>query len=157
GSVWTERQPAQSPSPRLGHQMAYDAARHRTILFGGRDRLGAEFRDTWSYDGTTWTLLADSTPTRAAVAVGMAYHAAAGGIVRLGGEATSAASASAGAASGESASAAPASGGAASEAASGGAASDETWFLSSGGWEKLTPEVSPPGRSMFGMAFDAVH
>ena len=52
GSAWIERHPAQGPSPRYGHQMAYDAARHRTILFGGRNNSG-EFRDTWSYDGTT--------------------------------------------------------------------------------------------------------
>ena len=38
------------PSPRFGHAMAYDAARRRTVLFGGQNGLG----DTWEWDGVTW-------------------------------------------------------------------------------------------------------
>lgn len=47
------------PSPRWGHALAYDTARKRVVLFGGRDDSGVR-DDTWEWDGTTWT---DVTPT----------------------------------------------------------------------------------------------
>jgi hypothetical protein len=34
--------------------MAFDIARGRTVLFGGRDGSGTLFGDTWEFDGLTW-------------------------------------------------------------------------------------------------------
>ena len=59
--LWTQREDI-GPSPRMGHAMAYDAARSRTILFGG-DPLGtALLSDTWEWDGEFWTQVADIGP-----------------------------------------------------------------------------------------------
>jgi hypothetical protein len=44
---------ASSPSARVGHAMAYDAKRARTLLFGGyNDTEGA----LWQWDGTSWSI-----------------------------------------------------------------------------------------------------
>ena len=56
GSSWTEVTPeAGSPAPRQNHALAYDPARGRVILFGGRDARGDRLRDTWEWDGASWT------------------------------------------------------------------------------------------------------
>jgi len=52
GSDWIDRAPAVSPPPRAGFGLAFDAARSRTVLFGGNS---APFADTWEWDGTAWT------------------------------------------------------------------------------------------------------
>ena len=66
--TWAQRTPAQSPSARAGHAMAFDAARGEVILFGGTpattpSNAGAE---TWGWNGTTWAkrALATSPPSR---------------------------------------------------------------------------------------------
>ncbi len=38
-----------APHARLGHALAHDSIRGRTVLFGG-----ASFADTWEYDGAAW-------------------------------------------------------------------------------------------------------
>ena len=45
GRYWTQRQDM-GPAPRFGHGMAYDSARQRTVLFGGRGANGL-LGDTW--------------------------------------------------------------------------------------------------------------
>ncbi len=56
-SAWTQRTPAAPlPPPRLDHVMVYDAARERTVLFGG-----AGLDDTWLWDGTRWMMAQPTT------------------------------------------------------------------------------------------------
>jgi hypothetical protein len=56
GVSWYAFTPPTSPTPRVGQFMAYDLARQRVILFGGRDeRDGTELADLWEWDGTTWS------------------------------------------------------------------------------------------------------
>ena len=43
---------------RRNPALVYDETRHRTVMFGGVDMTNAAVGDTWTYDGTTWTLLA---------------------------------------------------------------------------------------------------
>jgi hypothetical protein len=50
------------PSPRWAHSMAYDAARHMTILFGGIPG-GYTLGDTWGWDGVSWVQLATGGPS----------------------------------------------------------------------------------------------
>lgn len=52
---WIRRLPSPSPSARCNPAMAFDSLRGITVLFGG-SASGIEFRDTWQYDGTTWTV-----------------------------------------------------------------------------------------------------
>jgi cysteine-rich repeat protein len=47
------------PQPRIETAMAYHAALDRTILVGGSTGFYAEMRDTWAWDGRTWTRLPD--------------------------------------------------------------------------------------------------
>lgn len=61
GSTWSELHPAVSPPARAFHGMAFDEARGKTVLYGGRDETQHQFDDTWEWDGTTWTELASAT------------------------------------------------------------------------------------------------
>jgi hypothetical protein len=54
GRDWTQRTPAQTPSERSSHAMAYDAARKQVVLFGGMSRDGHALNDTWVWDGGNW-------------------------------------------------------------------------------------------------------
>ncbi len=51
--MWT-RVYDRGPAPRIGHDMVYDTARQRTVLFGGVDEFGNILSDTWLWDGQTW-------------------------------------------------------------------------------------------------------
>ncbi len=54
--MWARRPTVSAPPARADHAMAYDPARQRTVLFGGRVApTGAD--DTWEWDGTAWTRL----------------------------------------------------------------------------------------------------
>jgi hypothetical protein len=59
--LWTQKQDI-GPSARAQHAIAFDAARQRVVLFGGRGRGGAPQGDTWTWDGKNWTQLADTGP-----------------------------------------------------------------------------------------------
>lgn len=47
---------ARAPGVRNAHALAYDAMRHRVILFGGAND-GAVLRETWSWNGQRWARL----------------------------------------------------------------------------------------------------
>lgn len=53
GSSWQQRTPANHPTARAGHSLAYDPIRDRIVLFGGADANGAR-TDTWEWDGNNW-------------------------------------------------------------------------------------------------------
>lgn len=63
GAVWVLAASA-GPPPRSHHAMAFDPARGKVVLFGGDTSLlvktfgsaGEPYRDTWEWDGSTWTL-----------------------------------------------------------------------------------------------------
>ncbi len=54
GETWARLTPTVRPSRRSHAAMAYDHHRDRLVLFGG-DSLASVLRDTWEWDGTTWT------------------------------------------------------------------------------------------------------
>ena len=60
GKLWTHLRPAVSPSPRYEASMAYDAAHHNVLLFGGLVRSASDVNfpdrvdDTWTWNGTNW-------------------------------------------------------------------------------------------------------
>ena len=64
--TWSQVFPLTSPAARWGHAMAFDQVSGRVVLFGGNFFRG----DTWTFDGTTWTL-----DTRPAAPPGRLYHA----------------------------------------------------------------------------------
>jgi hypothetical protein len=74
--AWTRLSPADSPSPRLGHAMAFDTARQRVVLLGGWNRTTPRFGDTWEWDGRAWHWRFPATSPTARDRHAMAYDAA---------------------------------------------------------------------------------
>ncbi|HSP16375.1 MAG TPA: hypothetical protein VLV78_16630 [Thermoanaerobaculia bacterium] len=70
GSDWTQITTSDAPSPRAFSGAAYDRARDRIVLFGGNSIATAtngtvtttNYYDTWEFDGTNWTKVADNGP-----------------------------------------------------------------------------------------------
>lgn len=57
-NTWTQiTPPGYTPRARWGHALAYDAARRKTVLYGGyAGNLDQDaMRDTWTWDGVSWT------------------------------------------------------------------------------------------------------
>jgi hypothetical protein len=65
GTAWTQRAPANSPSPRSGHTLAWDSSRQAVLLFGGFSPTNPSApNETWEWNGSNWTLLNTvSTPS----------------------------------------------------------------------------------------------
>lgn len=68
GTTWAELTPANKPSARWTHGMAYDEKRKRIVLFGGlaTDQGSSALNDTWEWTGSDWTKIttAKSPPAR---------------------------------------------------------------------------------------------
>lgn len=77
GQTWI-KQPAVLPPARFFPVMAFDAARGKTVLFGGYER-----DDTWLWDGTGWTGVPRTRPA-APTSPKTAYHAASATVLHLG-------------------------------------------------------------------------
>lgn len=75
------------PPGRYEHNMVYDKARDRIVLFGGHDGDISILQDTWEFDGTSWTEIdffqRRQPPKRKRF--GMAYHEELGAAVLFGG------------------------------------------------------------------------
>lgn len=127
GSNWQQVAVA-GPGARGGNQMAYDAARARTVLFGGFTEPGPVIHgDTWLWDGAQWQpqLPVTSPPPR--YAHGMAYDALREVVVLYGGRDNT-------------------------------SARNDTWVWDGTNWQDVSPVHSPPARSFSGgngLAFDA--
>src|SRR5713101_401982 len=58
--LWTQKEDI-GPAPRSSSAMTFDAARGRTVLFGGLS-VADDLADTWEWDGNVWTQTADIGP-----------------------------------------------------------------------------------------------
>ena len=94
GVNWTQVTNAQSPLPRLGHAMAFDAERGQIVLFGGMfyslpgepvDPAPTWFSDTWLLDASGWHQALTATPPAARFGHVLAYHPLLGAVVMIGG------------------------------------------------------------------------
>ncbi len=63
GDVWRDLNPPAKPSARQAHGFAFDRVRNRFIIYGGYNENTQAIYDTWEFDGTTWTRIAESGPT----------------------------------------------------------------------------------------------
>jgi hypothetical protein len=63
------------PAARSSMGMAYDAARHQVVVFGGLNVTGA-LKDMWSWNGTQWSQVNAQPVPRKRFKVGMTYDAA---------------------------------------------------------------------------------
>ncbi|HEX5216125.1 MAG TPA: kelch repeat-containing protein [Vicinamibacterales bacterium] len=85
--TWTNISPGISPSARDDHAMAYDPARNRVILFGGRNGAGNALGDTWLWNGSSWTdVTATANGPSARFGSVMAYDAVRQTVVLFGGD-----------------------------------------------------------------------
>lgn len=87
--AWHLQNPANIPPPRDSAAMAYDSAHNLLVLFGGININNGNLvptNDTWTWDGTNWTLLSPVNSPRARSSAMMAYDAATGNMVLFGGE-----------------------------------------------------------------------
>jgi hypothetical protein len=85
---WTQQFPKASPSARRA-PIAYDRATEQIVLFGGDDGGPNQYNDTWTWNGSTWTLVTTtSVPTYGRFAFGMDYDPIARGPVIFGGFST---------------------------------------------------------------------
>lgn len=62
GATWQLRATGVVPA-RGSYSLAYDGARHETILYGGTSNGNDGFGDTWAWDGATWRQLASGGPS----------------------------------------------------------------------------------------------
>jgi hypothetical protein len=126
GADWKPHTPlATEPPPRMFPMLTYDAARARTILFGGYDRASSSvFGDTWQWDGSVWTPLSPATSPPARDGGGMAYDPVRQRVVLFGGAAAS-------------------------------YYLGDTWEWDGATWTELTPDVHPAVRAYANMTYDA--
>lgn len=83
GTDWSVHAPDVGPGPREGAGLAFDARTGAMLLFGGS--VGTDQRgDTWTWDGTTWSLVSETGPPPRFVSL-MAEDRATDGIVLHGG------------------------------------------------------------------------
>ena len=117
------------PGPRYVHGMAYDAARHVTVMFGGLTDAGdPSDGGTWEWDGVVWNKVADTGPT-ARQGAGMCFDRERGVTVMFGGQ----------------------------EGASSLVLSD-TWEWTGRVWVQRTPATNvPTSRSYHAITFDEAH
>lgn len=88
GLSWTQRyQAAASPPASAGGftAMAYDADRKAVVMFGGLRAGSSPLDQTWTWDGTTWTMRRPATIPPARFNHGMAYDASRHGVMMTGG------------------------------------------------------------------------
>ena len=126
--TWTQQNPAASPSARLA-PMAYDAATHTVVLFGGSGNGGAAYGDTWTWNGTTWTQRFPTSAPSARAEPAMTYDAALGVVVLFGGAVSGFWEDSA----------------------------NDTWIWRGTNWTQIHPATVPPNRYAFGMDYEPVH
>jgi hypothetical protein len=74
GASWTAVTPVGAvPAGRAGQMMAYDSARSRTVMFGGRTGPQNYVNETWEWDGTSWALLSPAASPAARGYAAIAY------------------------------------------------------------------------------------
>jgi hypothetical protein len=172
GTNWSQKSPANAPSPREGPAMAYDSARGVTVLFGGFTAGNVRNGETWEWDGTNWTQRMPASSPSPRADTGMAFDSVRGVTVLFGGDT--------GGASDETwewdganwllRTPATAPTGRTSHAvaydsargvtvlfggASAGIFNAETWEWDGANWSKRSPVSAPSARAIHAMAYDS--
>jgi Galactose oxidase, central domain len=129
GKTWAARPSLSSfPSRRIGHAMAYDAARQVIVLFGGANYSKTQLGDTWLWDGKSWTLVQPPASPGGRAFHSMAYDATRKKVVLFGGY---------------------------HGPNSNQVQMNDTWLWDGKTWTRAKPVKSPLARSGGSMTFDA--
>lgn len=127
---WSHTTPATSPSARGAAAMTFDATAGRVLLFGGVPAFpGTPLADTWSFDGSNWTLLSPLASPSGRAQTGLTYDLARGVAVMYGGGNTS---------------------------FFGGPSLDQTWEFDGVTWSQITTVNSPGGLANMGACYDVI-
>jgi len=114
GTAWVRAFPLNTPTARNGHATTYDSVRQQVVLVGGVDATAKPLEDSWSYDGSTWTVLNVDLPPRANAL--LTYDSARNLVILVGGYSDAAAT----------------------------TYPNETWELDAIDWNQRAPRASPP-------------
>jgi hypothetical protein len=124
GGQWTRRD-VPGPQPRQGHVMVFDAARGRTVVFGGSgapvDGRPQLLGDVWEFDGNTWQQRSGTGPAPRAAA-GAAFDSKRGRVIIFGGNTST-------------------------------GFVNDTWAWDGNAWTKLS-DTGPEARAMGYLAYD---
>ncbi|MCL5948234.1 MAG: kelch motif-containing protein [Actinobacteria bacterium] len=97
GSTWTQAHPVKSPPALADVSLAYDASSRQVVLFGGYGQsvslsgnlasliTGPPSRQTWTWNGSTWTQAHPAKSPPALYGGSMAYDASSKRVVLFGG------------------------------------------------------------------------
>jgi cysteine-rich repeat protein len=124
GEYWRRLRLPASPTPRLDGLLAFDTARKRLVLHGGRAG-NALLNDTWEFDGTGWTDVTRTTavpPTLSGST--MVFDGNRNAIVAFGGATATSAE------------------------------SSNTWEFKGFDWQRIITSQTPPPRYGHAMTFD---
>jgi hypothetical protein len=128
GRMWTQQNPAASPSARSA-PIAYDAATQTVVLFGGNGSTTAdEFNDTWTWNGNTWTQQFPASAPPARTSASMTFHGLLGMVMLFGGY-----------------------------SGNYGNSLNDTWLWNGITWRQIHPATVPHNRYSFGMDYDPVN
>ena len=123
--TWHAPTSANVPDGRVLHAMAYDLAAGRSVMFGGMHLGLVPDGETWTWDGSQWSLLTSSlTSPSPRFGHALAYDSARAQTVLFGGT------------------------------PSWGNGLGDTWTLQGGQWLQHTTAIAPSARSGHAMAFD---
>jgi hypothetical protein len=125
---WHAKSPATTPPLRVIPGMVYDSARGHTLMFGGAQTGLGNYNDTWTWNGTNWTLLNPATRPSARPGIELACDTLRGVVVLYGGGNAS---------------------------PFGGASIDQTWEWNGTTWTQVFPATTPGGLGGYGFAYDA--
>jgi Galactose oxidase, central domain len=117
------------PTPRFGASMAYDGARGDAVLFGGEalspaTQIRTFYTDTWTWDGSRWTLHAPAHSPSPRIGASMAYDPVRRQVVLFGGQGPD-----------------------------GSPQPTDTWLWDGSDWTRATPSLVPIGTYQEGMTF----
>lgn len=127
GQNWALRTPTLAPEARREYAMAYDAARHATVVFGGMPGRSGLLGDTWTWDGTNWAQQSPATSPSPRWDSAMVFDAAISKVVLFGGF---------------------------DLVAGNFQLENDTWAWDGTTWTQLLPLASPPARQNHAMAYD---
>jgi hypothetical protein len=85
---WVQQSPPTQPVATWDSTMVYDSARGVTLLFGGSYVAGGNYyqtNQTWSWNGSTWSLLSPATSPPARAGAFMAFDSVTNTVVLFGG------------------------------------------------------------------------
>lgn len=126
---WHQAAPATSPAARYLPGMTYDSVRGHTLMFGGAQQLFGNYNETWTWNGSAWTLLTPAARPSSRSGISLSCDTLRGVVVMYGGLNTS--------------------------PFGGGPSIDQTWEWNGTTWTQVTTSTTPGGLGGYGMAYDS--